>query len=61
MKAGVWVVDETIVVIVALLVFLYVGYRRGVQRELPTLFGLGAGWCLASIVGPGLAARLNRI
>ncbi|NLD42080.1 MAG: hypothetical protein GX657_01155 [Chloroflexi bacterium] len=61
MKAGVWVVDETIVVIVALLVFLYVGYRRGVQRELPTLFGLGAGWFLASIVGPGLAERLNRI
>ena len=61
MTAGVWTIDETTVVVVALLAFLYLGYRRGVQRELPTLFGLGAGWLLARIVGPGLAERLNRL
>ncbi len=61
MRAGAWVIDETIVLVVALLVFLYLGTRRGVQRELPTLFGLAAGWLLASSVGPGLAERLNRL
>jgi len=61
MGVGEWYIDDGTVVVAALLVFLYVGYRRGVQRELPTLFGLGAGWLLASLVGPGLAERMNRL
>ncbi len=58
---GGWYIDEATVVGGALLVFVVVGYRRGVARELPTLFGLGAGWLLASLVGPGLTERLNRL
>jgi len=60
-KAGAWLANETIIMAVAMLVFLYVGYRRGIQREVPTLFGAGAGWFLARGVGPGTAAWVNRL
>jgi len=43
-----------------LAVFFLVGFRRGVRRELNVLLGVGVGWGLARLAGPGLIRWVNR-
>jgi len=56
-----WPTGSTSVVLVALLAFFALGFRRGIRREMITLVVLGAGWALTNLMTTGVGERLNRL
>lgn len=55
-----WNVSQYMLVGLTLGLFAFVGFRRGVNRELLSMVGIGLGMLLATVLAPGLGPQVNR-
>lgn len=56
-----WTVNEYLMLGVTLALFAFVGLRRGVNRELLSMVGIGVGMIVANGSGPALQPQANRL
>lgn len=55
-----WHVNQYLLVGLTLALFGFVGFRRGVNRELFSMVGIGLGMLLANVLAPQLGPQVNR-
>ena len=54
-----WSLDQYALIGVTLALFGFLGFVRGVSRELRSMIGIGAGMLLASVLVPNLGKQIN--
>ena len=56
-----WTVNQYLLLGITLAVFGFVGFRRGVNRELLSMVGIGLGMMIAGSSGPALQPQVNQL
>jgi uncharacterized membrane protein required for colicin V production len=56
-----WTVNQYLLLGITLALFAYMGFRRGVNRELLSMVGIGLGMMVSGSAGPVVAPLVNRL